>query len=238
LTAEILANQALAHVFAADPQGLSGQLLDQARTLEAATSDPRVLADIDRIDAFRPMQLGDHGATEQKIQASIATCREHGDTYILAHNLFWLGVAAVKRGDMSAAEKALVQALMLKHCFDDRGTATMISIELLAAPALAAGDPIRAARLQGAGTGLRRRQGLELHTIGVPLVAETAARIRTVIGNAAYAKEFELGAAMEHAEAVAYALGERTNVRPDENRSQVTRVVLGAREEEIGTLIA
>ena len=172
------------------------------------------------------------------MHASTLICREHGDTYILAQNLFWLGVAALKRGDMVAAEKALLEAITLKRCFDDRGTATMLSIELLAAPALAAGDPIRAARLQGAGAGLRRRQRFDVHTVGEPLVAETAARVRTVIGEAAYAKAFEIGAAMEHEAAVAYALGERTDVRPEKDRTQVTGVVLGTREEEVGLLIA
>ena len=98
---------------------LSGQLLGEARSLASETSDPRVLADVDRIDAFRAMQLGDHETTERKMRASIDTCREHGDTYILAHNLFWLGVAASRRGDLPAAEKALLEAITLKRCFDD-----------------------------------------------------------------------------------------------------------------------
>jgi non-specific serine/threonine protein kinase len=238
LTAEILANQALAHVFAADPEGLSGQLLEEARTLQAATSDPRVLADIDRIDAFRAMQLGDHEATQQKMQASIATCREHGDTYILAHNWFWLGVAALKRDDMTAADKALQEAIRLKRRFDDRGTATMYSIELLAAPALAAGDPTRAARLHGAGAGLRRRQRFEIHAIGAELVANAAARIRKVIGDTAYAKEFEIGAAMDHELAVSCALGERIDLSPEKDRAEHKGVLIGAREEAIGRLIA
>jgi predicted ATPase/DNA-binding CsgD family transcriptional regulator len=238
LIAEILANQALCHILAGDDDARPGQLLDEARSLASATPDARVLADVDRIDAFRAMQQDDHEATERAMQASIDNCREHGDTYILAHNLFWLGVAATKRGDLPAAEKALLEAVRLKRCFDDRGTATMISIELLAGPAFAAGDPIRAARLQGAGSGLRRRQRLELHTIGVPLVAATAARIREIIGDTAYAREFDVGAAMQHAAAVAYALGERTEVRPEKDRTQLKGVVLGTREEEVGVLIA
>jgi predicted ATPase/DNA-binding CsgD family transcriptional regulator len=238
LMAEILANQALCQIFTGDADALSGQLLEEARRLAAATSDARVLADVDRIDAFRAMQLGDYEATERKMQASINTCREHGDTYILAQNLFWLGLAATKRGDLPAAEKALLEAITLKRCFDDRGTATMISIELLAAPALASGDPIRAARLQGAGAGLRRRQRLELHAIGVPLVTQTAEGIRTLIGDTAYTVEFDTGAAMEHEEAVTYALGERTGVRPEKDRARLKGVVLGTREEEVGLLIA
>ena len=114
----------------------------------------------------------------------------------------------------------------------------MLSIELLAGPALAAGDPIRAARLQGAGAGLRRRQRLELHTIGVPLVAATTVGIRKAIGDTAYAREFDIGAAMEHEDAVGYALSERTDVRPDKDRNQLKGVVLGTREEEVGMLIA
>ena len=184
------------------------------------------------------MQLGDHEALARKMQASSDSCREHGDTYILALNLFWLGVAAVKRGDMTEAGTALLEAIKLKRSFDDRGTTTMLSIELLAAPALAAEDPIRAARLQGAGAGLRRRQRLEIHAIGAPLVAETAARVRAVMGDTAYAREFEIGAAMEHAEAVAYALGERSDVTPEKDRNPRKGVVLGAREEEVGMLVA
>jgi predicted ATPase/DNA-binding CsgD family transcriptional regulator len=238
LTAKILANQALAHVFAGDSEAISGQLLDEARTLATATSDPSVVADVDRMAAFRAMQLGHYEATERNMQASILACREDGDTFILGQNLFWLGVAAVKRGDMIAAEKALTEAITLKRCFDDRGTATILSIELLAAPALAAEDPIRAARLQGAGAGLRRRQRFEIHAIGAALVADAAARIRKAIGDTAYANEFEFGAAMEHEEAVAYALGERTDVRPETDRSHVKGIVLGTREEEVGQLIA
>ena len=238
LIAKILANRALAHVFAGESEALSGQLLDEARTLATATSDPSVVADIDRMAAFRAMQLGDYEATQCYMQASIRACREQGHTFILGQNLFWLGVAAVKRGDMIAAEKALVEAITLKRGFDDRGTATMLSIELLAAPALAAQDPIRAARLQGAGAGLRRRQRFEIHAIGAALVADAAVRIRKVIGDAAYARAFEFGAAMEHDEAVAYALRERTDVRPETDRSQLKGVVLGTREEEVGQLIA
>ena len=58
------------------------------------------------------------------------------------------------------------------------------------------------------------------------------------MGDTAYATEFEIGAAMEHEEAVAYALGERTDVRPEKDRTQVMGVVLGTREEEVGLLIA
>ena len=58
------------------------------------------------------MQLGDHAAARAKDAGVRRTrCREHGDTYILAHNLFWLGVAAMQRGDMTEAEKALLEAL-------------------------------------------------------------------------------------------------------------------------------
>jgi len=43
---------------------------------------------------------------------------------------------------------------------------------------------------------------------------------------------------MEHEGAVAYALGERSDVRPEKDRTQLKGVVLGSREEEVGTLIA
>ena len=238
LTAEILANQALGHVLSGRSEVSSGQLLDEARSLALETADARTLADVDRIDAFRAMQLGDPEAAARKMHASTLSCREHGDTFILAHNLFWLGVAAVQRGDVTEAGTALLEAIKLKRRFDDRGTATMLSIELLAAPALAAEDPIRAARLQGAGAGLRRRQRFEIHTIGVPLVAETAARVWAVLGDAAYAREFEIGAAMQHAEAVAFALGERGDSKPEKDRTRLQGVVLGTREEEVGTLVA
>ena len=114
----------------------------------------------------------------------------------------------------------------------------MYSIELLAAPALAAGDPTRAARLHGAGAGLRRRQRFEIHAIGAELVANAAARIRKVIGDTAYAKEFEIGAAMDHELAVSCALGERIDLSPEKERAEHKGVLIGAREEEIGRLIA
>ena len=59
-----------------------------------------------------------------------------------------------------------------------------------------------------------------------------------MIGDTAYAREFEVGAAMEHEQAVAYALGERTDVRPEKDRTQHKGVVLGTREQEVGLLIA
>ena len=62
--------------------------------------------------------------------------------------------------------------------------------------------------------------------------------VRAVMGDAAYAREFAIGAAMEHAEAVAYALGERSDVTPERDRTPRKGVVLGAREEEVGTLVA
>jgi predicted ATPase/DNA-binding CsgD family transcriptional regulator len=238
LIAEILANQALGHVFSGHSAVLSGQLLDEARNVALATADARVLADVDRIDAFRALQLGDHASLAQKMQASSDRCREHGDTYILALNRFWLGVAAVQRGDMTEASTALLEALRLRRSFDDRGTTTMLSIELLAAPALTAEDPTRAARLQGAGAGLRQRQRFDIHAIGAPLVADTAARVRAAMGDAAYTRQFEIGAAMEHEEAVAYALGERNDVPAERDRTPRNGVVLGAREEEVGTLVA
>ena len=67
---------------------------------------------------------------------------------------------------------------------------------------------------------------------------DTAGQVRTVIGDAAYANEFEIGAAMDHEEAVAYALGERTDVRAERDRTRIKGVVLGAREEEVGALVA
>ena len=69
-------------------------------------------------------------------------------------------------------------------------------------------------------------------------MADAAARIRKIIGDTAYAKEFEIGAAMEHEQAVTYALGERTDISSENDRTQVKGVVLGSREEEVGALIA
>jgi non-specific serine/threonine protein kinase len=113
-----------------------------------------------------------------------------------------------------------------------------LSIELLAAPALAAGNPARAARLQGASAGLRRQHGLEVHPIASRLVADTAAAARASMGDGAYAKEFELGAVLDYQEALAYALGEHIDVKHENNRTQVKGVVLSKREEEVGALVA
>jgi DNA-binding NarL/FixJ family response regulator len=58
------------------------------------------------------------------------------------------------------------------------------------------------------------------------------------MGDAAYAREFAIGGEMEHEEAVAYALGERSDVTPEKDRTTRNGIVLGAREEEVGTLVA
>ena len=89
--------------------------------VRALDHEEPTFADIDRTDACRAMQLGDHDATARNMQASTLRCREHGDTFILAHNLFWLGIAAIKRDDMTEAGTALLEAITLKRRFDDNG---------------------------------------------------------------------------------------------------------------------
>jgi hypothetical protein len=75
--------------------------------------------------------------------------------------------------------------------------------------AFADGDPERAARLEGAAEGLRRRVGLRAWPILRPVEADLVARVRQRLGEERFDRAFSAGSRLNQRQAVGIARDRR-----------------------------
>jgi hypothetical protein len=122
----------------------------------------------------------------------------------LALSRVQLGILAVLRGGLDEA-RALLEEAMERSLAARSLWFVTLSLAGYAQLALAEGDPQRAARLEGAAEGLRRRAGLSAWPPLRRMEADLVAQIRQRLGGGQFDQAFSAGSRLTQREAVAIA---------------------------------
>ncbi|MEU4833666.1 NB-ARC domain-containing protein [Streptosporangium sp. NPDC023615] len=195
-------------LLAGDLEGAVKHVLRGARRLRRVRKDahavlllPLLLAVIATFDGDLDQAVGILRATRRR-------CEELGELCQRAMGDYVLSLALYNRGEVAEASAAARAALEVKWRLRDT-VGSVLAIGQLARTAVAEGDGRRAAWLLGAARRIWITFGLPGQ--GVDSVFElreaAANRAAALIGEAAYARAFEEGAAAHYDAAVAYALG-------------------------------
>jgi Tetratricopeptide repeat len=125
-----------------------------------------------------------------------------GGTWITAGSRMQLGIVDILRGQPDQARPLLDEALDLSLAARSTPFVTLC-LSAYALLAFADGNPKRAALLQGATDGLRRRFGLPAWPHLRPAQAKLAAQIRQRLGADRFDQAYSAGSALTQREAVA-----------------------------------
>jgi predicted ATPase len=153
------------------------------------------------------MALGRHdNALRHLCEASDLAERIGGD-WLAAGPRVQLGILAVLRGRLEKARALLEEALDLSLAARSTPFVTQC-LAGYAQLAFADGDPDRAARLEGAAEGLRRRVGLPKWPLLRRVEADLVAQVRQRLGAGQFDQSFSAGSALTQHEAVAIVRGQ------------------------------
>jgi len=136
-----------------------------------------------------------------------------GGDWLAAGPRVQLGVLAVLRGRLDEARPLLEEALDLSVATRSTPVVTLC-LAGYAQLALADDDPDRAALLEGAAEGLRRRVGLPAWPHLRPVEGELVARVRHKLGGISFDQAFSAGSGLTQREAVALARDQRGTPAP------------------------
>jgi predicted ATPase len=125
-----------------------------------------------------------------------------GGDWLAAGSRVQLGMLTVLRGRLDEARPLLDEALALSMAARSTPFVTLC-LAAYAELALADGDPDRAALLEGAAEGLRRRVGLPAWPHLRRVEGELVARVRLKLGGSRFDQVFSAGSALTQREAVA-----------------------------------
>jgi len=136
-----------------------------------------------------------------------------GGDWLAAGPRVQLGILAVLRGRLDEARPLLEEALDLSVATRSTPVVTLC-LAGYAQLALADDDPDRAALLEGAAEGLRRRVGLPAWPHLRPVEGELVARVRHKLGGISFDQAFSAGSGLTQREAVALARDQRGTPAP------------------------
>jgi tetratricopeptide (TPR) repeat protein len=136
-----------------------------------------------------------------------------GGDWLAAGPRVQLGILAVLRGRLDEARPLLEEALDLSVATRSTPVVTLC-LAGYAQLALADDDPDRAALLEGAAEGLRRRVGLPAWPHLRPVEGELVARVRHKLGGISFDQAFSAGSVLTQREAVALARDQRATPAP------------------------
>jgi len=131
-----------------------------------------------------------------------------GGDWLAAGARVQLGILAVLRGRLDEARALLEEALDLSLAARSTPFVTLC-LAGYAQLAFADGDPDRAARLEGAAEGLRRRVGLPAWPHLRRAEAELVAQVRHTLGAARFDQAFSAGSGLTQQQAVAIVRDQR-----------------------------
>jgi non-specific serine/threonine protein kinase len=150
------------------------------------------------------MALSRRDDASQHLREARDLAQRFGGDWLTAGCQAELGILEVRRGRLDQARTLLDQALELSLA----ARSTPFVNTCLAAHAwlaLAEGDPERAALLEGAAEGLRRRVGLPTWPLLRQVEAELVAQVRQRLDAGRFDQAFSAGSALTQREAVAIA---------------------------------
>ncbi len=137
-----------------------------------------------------------------------------GGDWLAAGPRVQLGILAVLRGRLDEARPLLNEALDLSMAARSTPFFVTLCLAGYAQLAFADGDPDRAALLEGAAEGLRRRVGLPAWPHLRRVEGELAARVRHRLGGSRFDQAFSAGSGLTQREAVAIVRDQRGSPAP------------------------
>ena len=146
-----------------------------------------------------------------------------GGDWLAAGPRVQLGILAVLRGRLDEARPLLDEALDLSMAARSTPFVTLC-LAGYAQLAFAEGDPDRAALLEGAAEGLRRRVGLPAWPHLRRVEGELVARVRHRLGGSRFDQAFSAGSGLTQREAVAIVRDQRGTRRPEPPRITARRL--------------
>jgi hypothetical protein len=148
--------------------------------------------------------LGRHDDASRHLREARDLAQRYSGDWLSAGCQAQLGILQVRRGRLDQARALLDQALDLSLAADSTPFVTLC-LAAHAWLALAEGDPERAALLEGAAEGLRRRVGLPTWPLLRQVENELVAQVRQRLGAGHFNQAFSVGSALTQREAVAIA---------------------------------
>jgi predicted ATPase/DNA-binding SARP family transcriptional activator len=181
--------------------GWSGDLDAAERALEECVRGARRLGNVRSTGNWLRslgtvwLARGEYEKARPYIEESLAVARSVGDPRSVAHCLTHLALLAMDRNEHEAARELVAESIALARKIGERwGIAA--NLELCASLATAQNDPARAARLAACASVLRAEAGLDPCELGWPDPELHVARIRSVLGEEAFAAAWAEGRAM------------------------------------------
>ena len=205
-------------VYATMPAGIvfahRGEFDEAERLLEESVRAGRVssgTSEASRTGAGRSAESRWPGATIRRRavssrRASASTVRS-AIPWGISHSLSRLAVVFLELHDNDAARRLISESLAIEREVGDR-PGQLFDIEVLAALAAEEGRPVRAVRLYACSSMLRAEVGRLTVEPGWPKHEHHIRRVRSALGEDAFAEAWEQGRAMTLDEALDYALEE------------------------------
>jgi tetratricopeptide (TPR) repeat protein len=154
------------------------------------------------------MALGRHDDASRHLREARDLAQRFGGDWLSAGCQAELGILEVLAGRLDEARVLLDQALDLSQAARSTPFVTLC-LAAHAWLALAEGDPERAALLEGAAEGLRRRVGLPTWPLLRRVEAELVAQVRGQLGAGQFDQAFSAGSALTQREAIAVTRNQR-----------------------------
>ena len=159
------------------------------------------------------MALGRYDDALPHLREARGLAEQIGGDWLAAAPRVQLGILAVLRGRLDEARPLLDEALNLSMAARSTPFVTLC-LAGYAQLAFADGDPDRAALLEGAADGLRRRVGLAAWPHVRRVEGELVARVRLRLGGSRFDQEFSAGSGFTQREAVAIVRDQRGTPTP------------------------
>ena len=224
--------QGAAALFNGDPQRAI-ELLDQVRDRYGEDyGDPGDAFLLRLYRSIAACQADDHAISTS--MACQALAERAGAEWSLGWALLIVGFAYWRGDDMANATDLLKQSLSLQRDLQDRWGPTWTA-EVLAWTAAASGRHRHAAELLGATAALRKLIDIEIPGMLAEAHERYEQELREALGHE-YETLYQQGEKMTAAEALAYALGERTDTAT--GPAAIPPSPLTRREQEVAKLIA
>jgi tetratricopeptide (TPR) repeat protein len=154
------------------------------------------------------MALGRHGDALRHLREARDLAERVGGDWLAAGSRVQLGILAVLRGRPDEARALLDEALDLSLAARSTPFVTLC-LAGYAQLAFADGDPDRAALLEGAAEGLRRRVGLPAWPHLRRVEADLVAQVRHGLGGSRFDQAFSAGSGLTQRDAVAIVQSQR-----------------------------
>jgi len=159
------------------------------------------------------MALGRYDDAERDLREARDLAEPVGGDWLAAGSQVQLGILAVLRGRLDEARPLLDEALDLSLAAHSTQFVALC-LAGYAQLAFADGDPDRAALLQGAAEGLRRRVGLPAWPNLRRVEADLVTRVRHRLGDSRFDQAFSVGSGLTQQEAVAIVRDQRGTLTP------------------------